>query len=84
MLLSSNVPHSVDALEDSALYDIFSPRRCRWGSTCSRPPLKTEHRRVGAHPTHMPTERRDGIFPTFFLSGFECATFHWKQEGRRN
>ncbi|MFC4426430.1 b-glycosidase [Deinococcus navajonensis] len=25
-----------------------------------------------------------GIFPTFFLSGFECSTFHWKRQGRRD
>ncbi len=28
--------------------------------------------------------RRDGIFPTFFLSGFECSTFVWKDQGRRD
>lgn len=28
--------------------------------------------------------RRDGIFPTFFLSGFECSTFEWKDKGRRD
>src|SRR5215213_7000921 len=28
--------------------------------------------------------KRPGIFPTFFLSGFECSTFHWKDKGRRN
>ena len=28
--------------------------------------------------------RRDGIFPTFFLSGFECSTFLWKEQGRRD
>ena len=27
---------------------------------------------------------RDGIFPTFFLSGFECSTFVWKDRGRRD
>jgi beta-glucosidase/6-phospho-beta-glucosidase/beta-galactosidase len=27
---------------------------------------------------------RPGIFPTFFLSGFECSTFLWKDRGRRN
>jgi hypothetical protein len=27
---------------------------------------------------------RPGIFPTFFLSGFECSTFLWKAEGRRD
>ena len=27
---------------------------------------------------------REGIFPTFFLSGFECSTFDWKEQGRRN
>jgi hypothetical protein len=25
-----------------------------------------------------------GIFPTFFLSGFECSTFLWKDAGRRD
>ena len=28
--------------------------------------------------------RRPGIFPTFFLSGFECSTFLWKDRKRRN
>jgi beta-glucosidase/6-phospho-beta-glucosidase/beta-galactosidase len=27
---------------------------------------------------------RESIFPTFFLSGFECSTFVWKEEGRRD
>ena len=27
---------------------------------------------------------RPGIFPTFFLSGFECSTFDWKDVGRRD
>ena len=27
---------------------------------------------------------KPGIFPTFFLSGFECSTFVWKDQGRRN
>ncbi|HYI43817.1 MAG TPA: hypothetical protein VD768_09370 [Sphingomicrobium sp.] len=27
---------------------------------------------------------RDGIFPTFFLSGFECSSFDWKDHGRRD
>jgi beta-glucosidase/6-phospho-beta-glucosidase/beta-galactosidase len=26
---------------------------------------------------------RDGIFPTFFLSGFECSTFLWGEEKQR-
>jgi beta-glucosidase/6-phospho-beta-glucosidase/beta-galactosidase len=25
-----------------------------------------------------------GLFPTFFLSGFECSTFDWKDRGRRD
>jgi beta-glucosidase/6-phospho-beta-glucosidase/beta-galactosidase len=25
-----------------------------------------------------------GIFPTFFMSGFECSSFCWKEQGRRN
>lgn len=28
--------------------------------------------------------KRPGIFPTFFISGFECSTFLWKDKGRRN
>lgn len=28
--------------------------------------------------------KHDGIFPTFFLSGFECSTFCWKDQGRRD
>jgi beta-glucosidase/6-phospho-beta-glucosidase/beta-galactosidase len=28
--------------------------------------------------------RREGIFPTFFLSGFECSTFDWHDTGRRD
>jgi beta-glucosidase/6-phospho-beta-glucosidase/beta-galactosidase len=28
--------------------------------------------------------KRPGIFPTFFLSGFECSTFLWKDQGRRD
>lgn len=28
--------------------------------------------------------KRPGIFPTFFLSGFECSTFLWKDKERRN
>jgi beta-glucosidase/6-phospho-beta-glucosidase/beta-galactosidase len=27
---------------------------------------------------------RPGIFPTFFISGFECSTFLWKDQGRRD
>ncbi|HEX8572115.1 MAG TPA: hypothetical protein VF759_05135 [Allosphingosinicella sp.] len=27
---------------------------------------------------------RKGIFPTFFLSGFECSTFVWHEGGRRD
>ena len=28
--------------------------------------------------------KRPGIFPTFFISGFECSTFLWKERQRRN
>src|SRR5688500_12903091 len=28
--------------------------------------------------------RRPGIFPTFFLSGFECSTFLWRDGRRRD
>jgi hypothetical protein len=27
---------------------------------------------------------QEGIFPTFFLSGFECSSFDWKEHGRRD
>lgn len=27
---------------------------------------------------------RPGLFPSFFLSGFECSTFSWKDMGRRD
>jgi hypothetical protein len=27
---------------------------------------------------------RPSLFPTFFLSGFECSTFLWKEAGRRD
>ena len=27
---------------------------------------------------------KPGIFPTFFMSGFECSTFDWKDQGRRD
>ncbi len=29
-------------------------------------------------------DANEGIFPTFFLSGFECSTFVWKDRGRRD
>src|SRR4051812_33808123 len=29
-------------------------------------------------------DQHPSIFPTFFLSGFECSTFCWKDKGRRN
>lgn len=28
--------------------------------------------------------QREGIFPTFYLSGFECSTFLWRDKKRRN
>ncbi|GAB6194791.1 glycoside hydrolase family 1 protein [Lysobacter xanthus] len=28
--------------------------------------------------------QRPGLFPTFFLSGFECSTFEWRGRGRRD
>src|SRR5215212_9451827 len=32
-----------------------------------------------------PTKQsKHGIFPTFFLSGFECSTFKWKDQKRRD
>jgi beta-glucosidase/6-phospho-beta-glucosidase/beta-galactosidase len=41
----------------------------------TNPPAPSAHRPRPAHP---------GIFPTFFLSGFECSTFIWKDQGRRD
>ena len=35
-------------------------------------------------PTDARPRHREGIFPTFFLSGFECSTFVWKDQGRRD
>jgi beta-glucosidase/6-phospho-beta-glucosidase/beta-galactosidase len=32
----------------------------------------------------MKAPAQPGIFPTFFLSGFECSTFIWKDQGRRD
>ena len=32
----------------------------------------------------FPMAKRPGIFPTFFLSGFECSTFLWKDRKRRD
>ena len=29
-------------------------------------------------------QSHQGIFPTFFISGFECSTFLWKDQGRRD
>lgn len=28
--------------------------------------------------------KKTGIFPTFFISGFECSTFLWRDKRRRN
>src|SRR5215213_4940 len=28
--------------------------------------------------------KKPGIFPTFFISGFECSSFLWKDKKRRN
>jgi hypothetical protein len=33
--------------------------------------------------SRTPVDHR-GIVPTFFLSGFECSTFLWKDQGRRD
>ena len=35
-------------------------------------------------PTSGTPSAHPGIFPTFFLSGFECATFVWKDHRRRD
>jgi beta-glucosidase/6-phospho-beta-glucosidase/beta-galactosidase len=34
--------------------------------------------------THNRMAKKPGIFPTFFISGFECSTFLWKDKKRRN
>lgn len=34
--------------------------------------------------TVIPPQKIEGIFPTFFLSGFECSTFVWQDKGRRD
>src|SRR5918993_3237961 len=40
---------------------------------------------TAAAPVRMaPVTLRPGIFPTFFLSGFECSTFDWGDKGRRD
>jgi beta-glucosidase/6-phospho-beta-glucosidase/beta-galactosidase len=42
---------------------------------------------LGAHRVaarNAGVARKAGIFPTFFLSGFECSTFDWKEAGRRD
>ncbi|MFN3652008.1 MAG: b-glycosidase [Armatimonadota bacterium] len=36
----------------------------------------------GGQPTQKPDPRE--IFPTFFMAGFECSTFIWKDEGRKD
>ncbi len=47
---------------------------------------RAEFRRCGAEQpfARNPAVAREGIFPTFFLSGFECSTFDWKDRGRRD
>ncbi len=43
-------------------------------------------RSLGAQswPRRGTTTATVGIFPTFFLSGFECSTFVWRDQGRRD
>ncbi len=36
------------------------------------------------HQPGSPAQHDIGIFPTFFLSGYECSTFLWKDQGRRD
>src|SRR5215207_9121579 len=42
---------------------------------------QTETRPTAAPAEHQP-ER--GIFPTFFMAGFECSTFIWKDGKRKD
>lgn len=30
------------------------------------------------------SDSRDAIFPTFFMAGFECSTFVWKEGERKD
>ncbi len=49
--------------------------------------LVRDDRGDGAHAPatrNAAVARKPGIFPTFFLSGFECSTFYWKDVGRRD
>lgn len=32
----------------------------------------------------MAKQKHESIFPTFFVSGFECSTFEWMHKGRRD
>jgi beta-glucosidase/6-phospho-beta-glucosidase/beta-galactosidase len=36
------------------------------------------------HPMEPGRASRDAIFPTFFMTGFECSTFVWKDRGRKD
>src|SRR5215211_5569415 len=40
--------------------------------------------RAAVCSTRFHMAKKPGIFPTFFLSGFECSTFLWKDHKRRN
>jgi hypothetical protein len=42
------------------------------------------HQAVVATRDSLVTRARPGLFPTYFLSGFECSTFAWRSAGRRD
>jgi hypothetical protein len=39
---------------------------------------------MAAPATARPKQSAEGIFPTFFIAGFECSTFIWKDGQRKN
>jgi beta-glucosidase/6-phospho-beta-glucosidase/beta-galactosidase len=46
--------------------------------------LACQRRSVTTSSDSKSGEKAAGIFPTFFLSGFECSTFRWKGGDRRD
>src|SRR5919109_4170951 len=37
-----------------------------------------------SQPSEQPPLPEEGIFPTFFMAGFECSTFIWKDGQRKD
>ena len=52
-------------------------------ATQQRRPGESE-RAPGAPPDPFAVETEVGIFPTFFMAGFECSTFVWKDGERKD